>query len=160
MGDNYGPPPKRGAEHERLAVWVGRWHAEGQSYGGPNQNPSSPKADATKWESDETTVWHPGQFFVVQREDARIGTDSLITHSVLGFDSTSGEYYAHAFENHGYYRRYRVRVEGRIWTFESDTERATVEMSADGKRQTVRWEWRPKDDRWLPLCERVNERVG
>jgi hypothetical protein len=53
-----------------------------------------------------------------------------------------------------------MRVEGRMWTFESNTERATVEMSSDGKRQTVRWEWRPKDDRWLPLCERVNERVG
>jgi hypothetical protein len=38
-------------------------------------------------------------------------------------------------------------------------ERATIEFSEDGNRQMVRWERRPFDDEWLPLCERVNIKV-
>lgn len=148
MGDNYGPPPKRGAEHERLGVFVGQWRAEGTSFGG-----GSP----ARWISEETTRFHDGGFFLIQDERAKIGDGSeLLTHAVIGFDGTS--YYAHAVENHGFYRRYDVRNDGRIWTFASSTERARIEFSDDGNKQTVVWEWRPRDDRWVPLCERVNVR--
>ncbi len=29
-----------------------------------------------------------------------------------------------------------------------------LDAAADGKTQTITWEWRPKD-KWLPLCDRV-----
>ena len=35
-----------------------------------------------------------------------------------------------------------------------DAERARIEFSADGRSQTIAWEWRPQDS-WLPLCDRV-----
>ena len=158
MTSNYGPPPIHGPNHERLEAFVGRWRAEGQSYG-QNQDRNDPKANAEPWVSDEVTEWHAGKFFIVQREDARIGLGTLITHSVIGYDEPSGGYVAHAFENHGFYRRYTVRVDGRIWTFSGDTERARIEFSEDGRTQTVTWEWRPLDDEWLPLCDRVNVRA-
>jgi hypothetical protein len=159
MADNYGTPPQRGRAHERLGAFVGKWHAEGESYGGPRQNRKDPKANAERWVSDEVTEWHPGQFFVVQREDATIGSGSLITHAVLGYDAEAGHYISHAFENHGHYRRYIVRVDGNVWTLSGDTERCRIEFSEDGNHQTVSWEWRPVDDEWLPLCARVNARV-
>lgn len=158
MGDNYGPPPVRGPEHERLSVFIGKWHAEGQSFGN-QQNRQRPREHAQRWISEETTVWHPGRFFVLQHEEATVGSRSLITDAVLGYDAQSGHYVAHAFENHGHYRRYVVRVDGRIWTFNGDTERARIEFSDDGNKQLVVWEWRPVDDDWLPLCERTNARV-
>jgi len=37
-------------------------------------------------------------------------------------------------------------------------ERARIQFSEDGDRQTVLWEWRPFDDEWQPLCDRVNIR--
>jgi hypothetical protein len=152
MGDNYGPAPVRGAQHDKLEMFVGRWHAEGRSFGADTADP---------WVSDEVTEWHPGKFFVVMREDARIGSSSTLnTHAVWGWDEAAGEYFAHTFENHGHCRRYRVRVDGRAWTLTGTTERARIEFSEDGNRQTVTWEWRPKDDRWVPLCERTNVRVA
>jgi hypothetical protein len=159
MAGNYGAPPVRGPQHSRLNVFVGTWHAEGHSYGGEQQDRTQPRARPTRWVSDETTGWHPGGFFLIQSEQAQIGADSLITHAVLGYDADAGQLVAHAFENHGHYRKYAVRVEGRIWTLTAQLERATIEFSEDGNRQTVRWEWRPFDDEWLPLCERVNDKV-
>ena len=159
MTDNYGPPPVQGPPYERLGAFVGRWHAEGQSYG-QDQDRNHPRAAPQPWVSEEVTEWHPGRFFVVQREDARTGSDSLITHAVIGYDAETGEYVAHAFENHGHYNRYVGQVDGRTWTFSGERERVRIEFSEDGRRQDVRWEWRPHDDEWLPLCDRTNVRVG
>lgn len=78
---------------------------------------------------------------------------------MLGYDAEAGHYTSHAFENHGHYRRYTIRVDGNVWTWSGDTERCRIEFSEDGNRQTVSWEWRPVDDEWLPLCDRVNTRV-
>jgi hypothetical protein len=69
-----------------------------------------------------------------------------------------GRYFARTFENHGFYRRYDVTVDGNVWTFSGETERARIEFSDDGRRQTITWEWRPKD-LWLPLCDRVATKV-
>jgi hypothetical protein len=159
MGNNYGPPPVRNEAHERLAVFIGTWHAEGQSFG-RNQDRTDPRANPDTWVSDEVSEWHAGQFFVVQREEAQTGPGSLITHVVIGFDADAGHYIVHAFENHGYHNTYVARVEGRVWTFSGERERATIEFSEDGNRQAVTWEWRPFDDEWLALCDRVNVRVG
>ena len=160
MGNNYGKPPVRGEHHDRLQIFLGKWHAEGWSYGGAQQDPQNPRAARQRWISDEITEWHAGKFFLVQREHATIGADSaLITHAVIGFDDAAQEYYSHAFENHGHYRRYTVRHAGNVWTLTSELERARIEISDDGATQQVTWEWRPHDDRWLPLCERTNRRV-
>ena len=38
-----------------------------------------------------------------------------------------------------------MTVAGRVWTITGATERAQIEFSADGRTQTLTWEWRPKD---------------
>jgi hypothetical protein len=150
MASNYGPPPVRGPCHELLAQFAGRWRAEGTSYG-RNQNPDRPRDHPEPWVSTETTVWHAGGFFLVVDEVAKVGEEALVTHAVIGFDQAADAYVAHAFENHGHYRRYAVRNDGRTWTWSSSTERARIEFSEDGRSQDVRWEWRPFGDRWC-LC--------
>ena len=86
-----------------------------------------------------------------------IGASPFNTLSVMGVDATTSGYFARSFENHGFYRHYNVAVDGRVWTIDGETERARIEFSADGRTQTITWEWHPKD-RWLPLCDQVAHR--
>lgn len=157
MAENYGSPPVRTSRHDRLGDFVGTWHAVGRSYA-KNQDPKEPRAAAEPWVSDDTTARHPGQFFVTQLEDARAGTASLVTHAVIGCDDEG--YVVHAFTNQGHHNRYTGRVDGRVWTFGGDKERVRIEFNEDGNEQTVVWEWRPRGEEWLPLCDRTNTRVG
>ena len=145
--------PTRGEQHEALAVFLGRWAAEGTSFGIAPPG-ADPRSAPTPWVSTHTTWWHTGRFFLVQDERANPGPDPFDTLSVMGVDAKSGQYFARCFENHGFYRHYDVSRNGRVWTFSGETERARVEFSPDGRRQTIAWEWRPKGE-WLPLCDRV-----
>ena len=150
-------PPTRGPQHEALAVFLGRWHAEGDSYGSPSQSPDDPTGDAEPWVSTHTARWHTGEFFLVQDERATTGGRPFDTLSVMGVDARTGRWFARCFENHGFYRHYDVDRDGRQWTFTGERERATIDFTDDGRMQTIRWEWRPAD-RWLPLCDRVARR--
>ena len=149
--------PKRGPRHEALSVFLGNWTARGQSFGGPDQDPRNPRANATRWISRHSARWHTGKFFLVQDERAQVN-GAFDTLSVMGWDDDARRYFLRTFENHGYYRHYHVTVKGKVWTIKGETERARIEFSADGKRQTITWEWRPKNN-WLALCDRVATRV-
>lgn len=147
-------PPTRGPKHDALAVFLGQWRATGKSYGSPHQPQDDPKSAPQPWLSTHTGRWHTGQFFLIQDERAKTGDNPFDTLSVLGVDARTGKYFARSFENHGFYRRYEVELDGRTWTFTGDFERARIVFSADARQQTIAWEWRPAD-RWLPLCDRV-----
>jgi hypothetical protein len=146
--------PIRGAKQQALAAFLGRWRADGESYGSPNQSTDDPKGRSERWTSTHTAKWHTGEFFLVQDERAIVGGKPFDTLSVMGVDAKTGRYFARTFENHGFYRCYTVDVDGRIWTLSGDSERARIEFSEDGRTQTINWEWHP-GDRWLPLCDRV-----
>jgi hypothetical protein len=146
--------PERGAKHEALAVFLGRWRATGKSYNVPKQPEDDPKSAAEPWNSSHVGMWHTGEFFLIQDERASTESGPFDTLSIMGVDPKTGNYFAKSFENHGFQRHYEVSVDGLVWTFAGDTERARIELSADGKTQTITWEWRPKEQ-WLPLCDRV-----
>lgn len=149
--------PKRSEAHEALAVFLGRWTARGRSFGGTDQRGEDPRANGEDWVSTHDAYWHTGKFFLVQDERADIAGSRFDTLSFLGVNA-DGTYFSRSIENHGFYRDYRVIREGDRWTFEGATERATVDFEAGGTRQRWAWEWKP-DDVWLPLCDRVAERV-
>lgn len=62
-------------EHERLAVFVGDWAAEGTAYGAD--------LEGAPWRSIHTARWHSGPQFVVQDERANGPFDTM---SFLGWD--------------------------------------------------------------------------
>lgn len=149
--------PVRGAQHEALGVFLGRWRAEGKSYGGTKQSVDFPKRNAEPWISTHTGAWHTGAFFLIQDERAATGANPFDTLSLMGVDAKTGRYFARSIENHGFYRDYALAVDGRTWTLTGDRERARIEFSADGNTQSIAWEWRPEDG-WLPLCDRIARR--
>jgi hypothetical protein len=149
--------PVRSDKHKALAVFLGRWRAEGESYGSPKQRVEAPKSVIEPWVSTHTGKWHAGEFFLIQDERAVIAGKPFDTLSVMGVDAKTGHYFARAFENHGFYRHYDVVVEGQTWTLTGETERARIQIGKGGRTQTITWEWKPANQ-WLPLCDRVARR--
>lgn len=148
-------PPERGPAHDALDVFLGEWEAEGTTFGGPGQSTANPRGGASPWRSTHTARWHSGKFFLIQEEKANGPFD---THSILGIDARTGQYFASTFENHGFHRHYSVQREGNTWVFTGETERARHVFSEDGNTQTIHWEWKPGED-WLPLCDRLARKV-
>lgn len=141
---------------DRLAVFLGDWHAEGTSYGGEDQSPDNPHAGATPWSSIHSARWHSGDYFIVQDERANGPFDTL---SLMGWDAGAGRYFARSIENHGFARDYSMTIEGRSWTLTGEHERATYKFSEGGRSQEISWEWKPGEE-WLPLCDRTAHRIG
>ncbi len=158
MATTKGTVPVRGVAHDRFSVWVGDWHAEGESYAS-GQVESDPRGSVETWVSDESIAWLPGHFFIARRTDGRVGSRAISGLDVFSVDPDTGAYTTRGYENHGFLRDYVTRVDGAVWTFTGETERARVEFSEDGDTQTVCWEWRKPGGVWLPLCDRVARRV-
>ena len=53
--------PVHSDKHEALAVFLGRWRAEGESYGSPKQAVEAPKRVTEPWLSTHTGKWHTGE---------------------------------------------------------------------------------------------------
>ena len=150
-------PPKRNIKHEALEVFLGKWNAEGISYGGTDQSGADPRANGVPWTSTHSTRWHTGEFFLIQDERARVDGAVFDTLSMIGVDAPTGKYFARTFENHGFYRDYPLSMDGDVWTLSGKTERASISLSDHNRRQTIIWEWKQKG-KWLPLCDRTATR--
>lgn len=141
-----------------LSIFLGRWRAEGTSYGGTDQSDDDPRANGVPWVSEHHAYWYTGEFFVVQDERARPGGETFDTLWVIGRDNESERLFARTFENHGFYRNYTLERDGLCWIINGKTERAKIVFSEDGRTQDITWEWKP-EDRWLPLCDRTATRI-
>jgi hypothetical protein len=106
--------PERGAAHERLNVFVGKWHSKGDSYAA-GQKKDDPRGSIEKWVSDETVEWLPGRFFLMQRWDAMTGVNEFKGTAIVSHDPETGDHLMRAYENHGFINDYVTRVEGDIW---------------------------------------------
>ena len=151
--------PMRAAPHECLHIFIGKWHAEGDSYAA-GQTKQNPHGANEKWLSDETYEWLPGRFFVIQRWDAKTGANPFKGIAIISHDAGTGNYMTRSYENHGFIRDYVTKSNGDTWTFSGETERARIEFMDGGNTQKIAWEWRQPGEDWLPLCDRVARRVA
>ena len=149
--------PQRNDLHNAPEVFIGKWTARGTSYGGTDQSGDDPKSNGEPWISTHEASWHTGRFFVVQDERADIAGSRFDTLSLLGV-SEDGTYFSRSVENHGFYRDYSVTRDGSRWLSEGATERASVRFENEGRRPMWTWEWKPAET-WLPLCDRVADKV-
>ncbi len=149
---------KPNAAHRKLDVFVGTWRVEGKSYG-EGQQASDPRASAVPWRSEETYEWLPGEFFLLHRWDAKVGKLSFIGTEILGYDEAEGGYFTRFFDNGGNHPNYGAKVAGKVWTFSEASSRAKVTINDTGDRMSFAWEWRNNGGDWLPLCNRVAQKI-
>jgi hypothetical protein len=142
--------PRRGPRHDELAVFAGRWQAEGQAYG----------PDEGRMFSDETWEWLPGGFFLVCRFNARVGESAHKGIGYLSWDEARGVHTCRLIDNLGFDRLYDLSANGRVWTFRGERERAIYAFSEDGRSIDIRWEFAEEGGDFRPLCELRATRVG
>lgn len=87
----------RSNAHDALSVFLGKWRAEGMSFGGFDQIGADPKANGAPWVSTHNTRCHTGDFFLIQNERARIGGKIFDTLGVMGVDPSDTGYIAPNF---------------------------------------------------------------
>jgi glutathione S-transferase len=130
--------PEPNSAHRRLAVFIGKWRAEGSSYA-EGQRADDPLASAVPWASEESYEWLPGGFFVLHRWDAMAGRQVFKGLEIIGHDEREGGYFTRFFDNAGNHPEYRAEVDGNVWTFSEPTTRATVTVFDAGNRNRFNW---------------------
>jgi len=132
----------------RLEPLAGCWHVEGDVQ-------KSAYGPASHWSSDERCEWLPGQRFLVNRWDARVGERDFKGMAVFGYDPQRG-HFARFHDNAGNAPDYRVSIDGATWTLTGEAQRAVYEFGAG--TIAMRWEWRDEKG-WHPLCTLNARRV-
>ena len=132
----------------RLEPMAGCWHVEGDVQ-------SSAYGPASHWTSDERCEWLPGQRFLVNRWDARVGERDFKGMAVFGYDPQRG-YFARFHDNAGNAPDYRVSIDGTTWTLTGEAQRAVYEFGAG----TIAMRWELRDEKgWHPLRTLTARRV-
>lgn len=143
---------------KKLDVFIGKWHAEGQSYGNA-QEKDNPHTSVVPWISEESYEWLAGNFFILHTWNAKVGDSTFIGTEVIGYDEEENGFFTRFFDNSGFHPNYSVTVDGNVWNFTGLKSRAKVIVSDDKNKMTFTWEWRENAHDWLPLCDRVATRV-
>lgn len=143
-------PTSEASYASHLKPLAGRWHVEGDVE-------ATSHGPASKWTSEEHADWLPGERFLVNRWDAKVGERGFRGMAVFGHDPDSG-FFATFYDNAGHHPTYDVTIEGLTWQLIGDAQRATFEFSGDGKTVHIRWESRG-DKGWEPLCDLTGTRV-
>ena len=147
----------RGREHERLRIFVGRWHTEGKI--------TAPGEPAARIDSQDVYEWLPGQYFVVHRWDSRIGHDTAAGIEILGVDRGTGNYCTHFFDNGGNAGSEQLTVLENTWTWlgkdvmGAKWHRCISVLSHDGRTMTARHERSENGDTWSPWMDVTLRRI-
>jgi hypothetical protein len=100
----------------------------------------------------DTYEWLPGGFFLLHRVDVRIGGERVEAVEIIGWDASTGTYFAHSFDSRGNVESMRASVEGGVWTFLGEAERFTGGFGDGGRTLSGTWE-RRDGSRWLPWMD-------
>ena len=156
-----GPQPTPTAGHRRMAAFLGAWQSDGRSRPSP-YDPVAPTATSplpVRMHGSHVGEWLPGEFFLINRWDQRVGNVGFRGLWVMGYDSKTDRYFLHLFDDAGNSVGYRATVEGQVWTIVGDRQRATFRFSDDGATMTQQWSMRD-GDAWVPLCDVRAIRAG
>jgi ketosteroid isomerase-like protein len=125
----------------RLESLTGHWHVEGEVQ-------KSADGAAARWTSEERYDWLPGERFLVNRWDARVGEGDFQGMAVFGHDKDRG-YFARFYDNAGNAPEYRVELDDTTLRIEGEAQRAVYELGELAMK--IRWEWRDEQG-WHALC--------
>ena len=105
-------PATPAPELKKLDFLAGDWTDEGTMTMGPPGTPS------TKWTMTTHAEWMEGNFFLVEHDDADLGSMGKSTElAILGYDSDKKMYTYHAFSSTGEAGSSTGTVDGDSWTW-------------------------------------------
>jgi hypothetical protein len=147
-------PSIRGALHERLGAFLGKWIMEGQAYEGP----FGPAARIT---ATETYEWLPGSLFLVHRLEGRLGGQRIACIEVIGCDTSKDTCSVRSFYNDGTHNVWQGREQDGTWVFSGTWQRdgkalsvrCTSVFSDAGDTVTGTWEYSPDGSTWQRFWE-------
>jgi hypothetical protein len=145
--------PLPAPELHLLNVFVGSWHAEGNSYG-DGQSEDDPFASSEQWTSNESYEWMSGNYFLLHRWNARVGDHQFKGLEIMGYDVAKKEFFTRFFDNNGNAIKYAVLMANNIWTLTEPHTRARIIFHDNGNTMILNWEWKHEGGDWLPLCNR------
>jgi hypothetical protein len=141
--------PESGAGHQRLNVFAGTWHTEGQQCEGPI-------GPAANIRAVETYEWLPGEFFLVHRFEGRVGDGEAGCIEIIGYDAQSRSYPTHTFYNNGLANEWQSHERDGSWTLAGDWQmpgksvkvRCTTVFSDAGNTMRSKWEQSSDGSSW------------
>lgn len=153
--------PKPSTPHTRLHAFVGRWRADGRSRVSPfdPRPPLSDEALPARMYGTHDFAMLPGEFFLEQRGDVRVGNVQLRSTWLIGWDERADAYRMWLFDDGGNQCEYTATVSGHIWTIEGREQRAELAFSHEGTRLRQVWSVLV-DGHWEPLCDVESVREG
>lgn len=146
---NQNSPNVPGPQQKKLGVFLGRWHTTGEVA-------ATASTPAAKVDSIDTYEWYPGEFFLVHHADAKVGSDTIKSLEIIGYDPERQCYLASFFDSTGGSGVEEIRLNGDTWTWRGsnvmgakehrciavvsdngETVRARHEKSEDGSDWTL-----------------------
>jgi hypothetical protein len=137
------------AEHERLAVLIGRWKTEGWTK-------ETPEAPAARIDAVDAYEWLPGGFGLLHSVDAKVGDEKVEGAEIIGHDPDRGAYVTQYFGSDGaeaYEASLTQEGEGLTWRMRTEKARFTGVFSDDGDVITGHWELLAESGDWQPWMD-------
>jgi hypothetical protein len=110
-----GGPPKPGAEHEKLAFFLGKWTSEGEMK-------PSPYGPGGKFTFTEDCDWLSGNFALLCHSEGQVMGMTVKGISVMGYDFGERGYIYFESNSIGENTFSRGTVDGDTWTWTSDNK--------------------------------------
>ncbi|MEU4703759.1 DUF1579 family protein [Nonomuraea dietziae] len=138
-----------------LDALAGHWRSRGQTVA----TASEPAIDVA---GTDTYTWLAGGHFLIHRVDVRMGEERVEVIEMIGpYDEASRTCPMRSFDSHGGFVTMLARVDdGGVWTFEGETERATLTIAEDGGAMAAAWERRGEDATWRHWMDMAFTREG
>lgn len=134
------------------APLVGAWTSTGRTV-------ERPGAPPVAIEGTDVYEWLPGRHFLVHTVDVRVGGEQVDVLEVIG-EPAAGTYTMRSFDNRGTVSAMSATVDGGVWTFTGDTERARLVIAPDGDSMAATWERRSDGGRWEHWMDMQFRRTG
>ena len=144
---------KRGPEHERLNVFIGKWITEGHTV-------ASDGAPSVRITASDVYEWAAGGFFVLHTAYGRIGDVAVGGIEIIGYDSREGVYRTHFFDSQGNVSSQELSFSQGRWHWRGPRVRCTGQFSEDGRQITALHERSDDGDVWTPSMDITLTKAG
>ncbi len=153
--------PAPGAEHQKLAYFVGTWQSEGEMM-------ESPMGPGGKTSSKDRCEWFEGKFAVVCHYDGAGPMGPMKGIGILGYSPEDKVYTFYGLDNSGMTMLSIPRgvVQGKTWTYNDEMKmggqsiknRYIIEQVSEDS-YTFRWEVEGEGGAWNTIAKGKSTRV-